>query len=97
MVGEARCGQVVFTAATEMQRRAKIGAANKGKCAWNKGKRHSMETIATIKATTAKAMKNPTVKQSMKEAAARTFHSETTKFKIRHCSDKANKMQARNV
>ena len=99
MVGEARCGQVVFTAATEMQRRAKIGAANKGKCAWNKGKRHSMETIAKIKANTAKAMKNPKVKQRMKEAAARTFHSETTKFKIRRTvRDKANKkMQARNI
>ena len=99
MVGEARCQQEVFTAATEIQRRAKIGAANKGKSAWNKGKRHSVQTIAKIKANTAKAMKNPEVKQRMREAAARTFHSETTKFKIRRTvRDKAHtKIQARNL
>ena len=98
MVGKAQCYQNVCNEGTEAQRRAKIGAANKGKIAWNKGKKHTAETIAKIRANTAIAMQNPQVKQRMRAAAANTFHSETTKLKIRRTvRDKAHqKMQARN-
>ena len=83
LVGEADRFQRVLSEQTELDRRAKIGAANKGKSAWNKGRHHSPETIAKIKANTARAMRDPEVKRRMREAAAKTFHSATTKMKIR--------------
>ena len=98
MIGKEQCYQNVFSEGTEALRRAKIGAANKGKPAWNKGKKHTPETIAKIRANTAIAMQNPQVKQRMRAAAAKTFHSDATKIKIRRTvRDKAHqKMQARN-
>lgn len=98
LVGESDCFQQVLSAQTEIDRRLKIGAANKGKSAWNKGRHHSPETIAKIKANTAKAMKDPDVKRRMREAAAKTFHSVTTKMKIRRTvRDTAHKkMELRN-
>jgi len=99
LVGPENCFQKVLDERSELERRAKIGAANKGKSAWNKGKHHSPETIAKIKAGTARAMRNPEVKRRMREAAAKTFHSETTKMKIRRTvRDSAHKkMGARNA
>jgi hypothetical protein len=98
LVGEEECFQRVLTAQTEIDRRAKIGAANKGKSAWNKGRHHTAETIAKIKANTAKAMRDPDVKRRMREAAAKTFHSATTKMKIRRTVRDAarKKMEQRN-
>ena len=55
LVGPENCFQKVLDERSELERRAKIGAANKGKSAWNKGKHHSPETIAKIKAGTARA------------------------------------------
>ena len=99
LVGEADRFQRVLSEQTELDRRAKIGAANKGKSAWNKGRHHSPETIAKIKANTARAMRDPEVKRRMREAAAKTFHSATTKMKIRRTvRDTAHrKMEARNM
>ena len=99
LVGEADRFQRVLSEQTELDRRAKIGAANKGKSAWNKGRHHSPETIAKIKANTARAMRDPEVKRRMREAAAKTFHSATTKMKIRRTvRDTAHrKMEARNL
>ena len=81
LVGPESMHQNVMDKQAELDRRAKIGAANKGKSAWNKGRSHSPETIAKIKANTAKAMQNPEVKRRMREAASKTQHSETTKRK----------------
>ena len=99
LVGEEECFQQVLDEQSELDRRAKIGAANRGKSAWNKGRHHSPETIAKIKENTAKAMRDPEVKQRMREAAAKTFHSATTKMKIkRTVRDTAHrKMEARNL
>ena len=98
LVAEGDRFQRVLSEQSELDRRAKIGAANKGKSAWNKGKHHSPETIAKIKASTARAMRDPAVKRRMREAAAKTFHSATTKMKIRRTvRDTAHrKMEARN-
>lgn len=98
LVGPESMHQNVMDKQAELDRRAKIGAANKGKSAWNKGRSHSPETIAKIKANTAKAMQNPEVKRRMREAASKTQHSETTKRKIRRTvRDSAHKkMVARN-
>ena len=98
LVGESDCFQKVLSAQTEIDRRLKIGAANKGKSAWNKGKPHSPETIAKIRTNTAAAMRDPEVKRRMREAAANTFHSATTKLKIRRTvRDTAHaKMEVRN-
>jgi hypothetical protein len=99
LVGEEECFQRVLDEQSELDRRAKIGAANRGKSAWNKGRHHSPETIAKIKENTAKAMRDPEVKRRMREAAAKTFHSATTKMKIRRTvRDTAHrKMEARNL
>ena len=98
LVGPENMHQKVMDKQAELDRRAKIGAANKGKSAWNKGRSHSPETIAKIKANTAKAMQNPEVKRRMREAASKTQHSESTKRKIRRTvRDSAHKkMVARN-
>ena len=99
LVSEEDRFQRVLNEQSELDRRAKIGAANKGKSAWNKGRHHSPETIAKIKESTARAMRDPEVKRRMREAAAKTFHSATTKMKIRRTvRDTAHrKMEARNL
>ncbi len=83
LVGEDMCNQIVLNDEVEKKRRAKISAANKGNVAWNKGRRHPPETVAKIRASTSKAMQSPKVRQKMREAAVKQFHSETTKMKIR--------------
>lgn len=83
LVGRDMCYQQVLDEESEVLRREKIGKANKGKVAWNKGRKHSPETIAKIKAATARAMKDPKVRQKLSDSAAKNSHSESTKFKIR--------------
>lgn len=51
----------------EMQRRRKIGLANKGKVPWNKGRKHSEETREIISQRTKEALRNPKVKSCKRE------------------------------
>ena len=51
--------------ATEKRRRARISKANKGNVPWNKGRRHSPETIAKIRARTRAAMARPDVRKKV--------------------------------
>ncbi|KAL3636906.1 hypothetical protein CASFOL_019205 [Castilleja foliolosa] len=52
----------------EIQRRIKIGLANKGKVPWNKGCKHSEETRERIRSRTKEALKDPKVRKKMSEA-----------------------------
>ncbi|KAL8242625.1 hypothetical protein R6Q59_012927 [Mikania micrantha] len=65
----------------EIERRRKIGLANKGRVPWNKGKKHTLETRELISQRTKEALKDPKVRKKMSECP-RTL-SEQTKAKIR--------------
>jgi hypothetical protein len=67
-------------------------------CRYNKGKRHSPETIEKIRASTLRAMQDPDVRQKIRVAAEKHRHSETVKFRIRRSvRDNAHvKMHVRN-
>ncbi|CAM6109987.1 unnamed protein product [Calypogeia fissa] len=69
----------------EKLRRHRISVANKGKVPWNKGGKHSAETIKRIKEKTALAMRDPTVMAKLRRNMRdpRTC-SEETKVKIRN-------------
>ncbi|XP_071691909.1 uncharacterized protein [Rutidosis leptorrhynchoides] len=64
----------------EMQRRQKIGLANKGRIPWNKGKKHTAETRELISQRTKEALSDPKVRKKMSECP-RTL-SDQTKAKI---------------
>ncbi|PIN13740.1 hypothetical protein CDL12_13638 [Handroanthus impetiginosus] len=64
----------------EKLRRMRISKANKGKVAWNKGRKHSPETLQRIKEKTRLAMQDPKVK--MKLVNFGHAQSEETKMKI---------------
>lgn len=68
----------------EVTRRKKISEANSGRVPWNKGRKHSPETIAKIKAKTAEAMARPEIIQNFKDAMEKRvqLHSEETRAKI---------------
>ncbi|KAL2476411.1 hypothetical protein Adt_37147 [Abeliophyllum distichum] len=65
----------------EIQRRRKIGLANKGKVPWNKGRKHSEETRERIKQRTKEALKDPKVRKKMSECPRSL--SNQTKARIR--------------
>ncbi|PSC72488.1 stress response NST1 [Micractinium conductrix] len=68
----------------EVQRRAKISAANKGRTPWNKGRKHPPEVIERIRAATQRAMQRPEVRERLAKANERREpHSEAAKNKIR--------------
>ncbi|KAK8664474.1 hypothetical protein V6N13_084263 [Hibiscus sabdariffa] len=64
----------------EKLRRMRISKANKGNTPWNKGRKHSAETLQRIRERTRLAMQNPKVK--MKLANLGHAQSEETKSKI---------------
>ncbi|KAG6520397.1 hypothetical protein ZIOFF_017447 [Zingiber officinale] len=64
----------------ERLRRARISKANKGNVPWNKGKKHSAETLRRIREGTKLAMQNPKVK--MKLTTLGHAQSEETRAKI---------------
>lgn len=49
----------------EQQRRRKIALANKGKVPWNKGRKHSPETLELISWKTKAALKDPKIRKKM--------------------------------
>ncbi|GLI58771.1 hypothetical protein VaNZ11_000524, partial [Volvox africanus] len=55
----------------ERLRRQRISLANSGKVAWNKGRKHSPETIAKIRERTKQAMLRDEVVEKVKEGRAR--------------------------
>lgn len=65
----------------EIERRQKIGLANKGRIPWNKGKKHTAETRELIRQRTKEALRDPKVRRKMSECP-RTL-SDQTKEKIR--------------
>lgn len=65
----------------ESMRRKRIGEANKGREPWNKGKKHSPETIAKIRERTRAAMKRPDVVAKLKVMPHPRL-SDATKAKI---------------
>ncbi|KAK9085627.1 hypothetical protein Sjap_026038 [Stephania japonica] len=64
----------------EIERRNKIGLANKGKVPWNKGLKHSSETRKRIKQRTIEALRDPKIRKKMSERPR--SHSEEIKAKI---------------
>ncbi|KAK3025128.1 hypothetical protein RJ639_043910 [Escallonia herrerae] len=64
----------------EKLRRMRISKANKGNTPWNKGRKHSPETLQRIRERTRLAMQNPKVK--MKLANLGHAQSEETRVKI---------------
>ncbi|XP_075506909.1 uncharacterized protein LOC142543493 [Primulina tabacum] len=64
----------------ERLRRSRISKANKGNTPWNKGKKHSPETLQRIKERTRMAMQDPKVK--MKLVNLGHAQSEETRIKI---------------
>ena len=70
----------------EAARKANISAAMKGRVPWNAGRRHSPETIARIRASTAAAMARPDVKARVDAGRGRrgkVHHSDETRAKIK--------------
>ncbi|KAK4849761.1 hypothetical protein QYF36_000605 [Acer negundo] len=64
----------------EMERRRKIGSANKGRVPWNKGIKHTAETRVRIKQRTIEALRNAKVRMKMAEHPR--FHSDESKARI---------------
>ncbi|KAL3323311.1 hypothetical protein AABB24_040433 [Solanum stoloniferum] len=65
----------------EVERRRKIGLANRGKVPWNKGRKHSPETCEKIRQRTKEALSDPKVRRKMSECPRSL--SNQTKLRIR--------------
>ena len=72
----------------EQLRRKRIGSANAGKVPWNKGGKHSKETIEKIRATTLKHMQDPKYRERLKQSynGSNARHSAFTRTKIKRAS-----------
>ncbi|KAL6622951.1 hypothetical protein ACP70R_032830 [Stipagrostis hirtigluma subsp. patula] len=68
----------------ERLRRMRISQANKGNTPWNKGRKHSPETLQRIRERTRIAMQDPKVKSCVKKKLMNLGHaqSEETRIKI---------------
>ncbi|KAM3401800.1 hypothetical protein ACQJBY_006052 [Aegilops geniculata] len=77
-VGNEEDGEAVDE--REMMRRMRISHANKGNTPWNKGRKHSPETLQRIRERTRLAMQNPKVKKKLMNLGH--AQSEETKIKI---------------
>lgn len=64
----------------EIDRRKKIGLANKGRTPWNKGRKHSEETRKRIKQRTIEALSDPKVRKKMSESPR--SHSDRSRERI---------------
>ncbi|KAG6502836.1 uncharacterized protein LOC121984124 [Zingiber officinale] len=78
--GSTNCESAQGVSHKEIQRRLKIGAANRGRIPWNKGKKHSEETRERIKKKTLEALSNPKVRKKMSQFHHR--HSDQSKSRI---------------
>ncbi|EYU45920.1 hypothetical protein ABFS82_04G089900 [Erythranthe guttata] len=63
----------------EVLRRMRISKANSGKTPWNKGRKHSPETLQRIKERTRLAMQNPKVKMKLQNLG----HAQSDETRIR--------------
>ncbi|CAJ2631227.1 unnamed protein product [Trifolium pratense] len=63
----------------EKLRRSRISKANKGNIPWNKGRKHTPETLQKIKERTRLAMQNPKVKMKLTNLG----HAQTTETKLK--------------
>ncbi|KAK7275485.1 hypothetical protein RIF29_16604 [Crotalaria pallida] len=63
----------------ERLRRMRISKANKGQIAWNKGRKHSDETLRKIRERTKLAMQNPKIRMKL----AKVRHPQTTETRRR--------------
>ncbi|CAH9100037.1 unnamed protein product [Cuscuta europaea] len=66
---------------TEILRRRKISQGNKGKEAWNKGRKHTAETREKIRMRTKEALSDPKIRKKMSEC--RRSLSKKTKMRMR--------------
>ncbi|PKA53350.1 hypothetical protein AXF42_Ash010080 [Apostasia shenzhenica] len=64
----------------ELERRRRIGLANRGRTPWNKGIKHNEETRELIKKRTIETLRDPKVRRKMSEA--RHCHSDQSRAKI---------------
>ncbi|MED6206189.1 hypothetical protein PIB30_024481 [Stylosanthes scabra] len=63
----------------EKLRRMRISKANKGNTPWNKGRKHSPETLRKIRERTRLAMQNPKIKMKL----ANLGHAQTTETRLK--------------
>jgi hypothetical protein len=71
------------TIANEMKRRERISISNKGNVPWNKGRKHSEETIQKIREKTMERMQAPEVRDKIRKAALLNAHNVTPQTKWR--------------
>ncbi|XP_031092426.1 uncharacterized protein LOC115997090 [Ipomoea triloba] len=78
--GQSQTDELTKLDEIEKLRRSRISKANKGKTPWNKGRKHSPETLQKIKERTRIAMRDPKVR--MKLVNFGHAQSEETRLKI---------------
>ncbi|WOK97943.1 stress response protein NST1 [Canna indica] len=77
---DVACRSTQDVSEKEIQRRLKIGSANRGRTPWNKGRKHSEETRELIKRRTIEALSDPKIRKKMSESPR--YHSGLSKSRI---------------